>query len=124
MGLENFDLWMSLPSNGYIVTRCIDMDQAQSALQFERSVKKNASRLSLILLSLAVSIDAFLLVLSRWHTFDLPVKLTSMIFLFATTTCALSEILGEKAPERLKRFRLPDLGYVLILLAMIVFTGF
>jgi hypothetical protein len=99
------------------------MDQAQVAQNFESSVKKNANRLLISVIAATVTLMAVLRISARWETYDVGAKFIAIIFVLILVTKQMFEILREaKRPQQLGRYRGPLEGYVLVIMAMMLFA--
>jgi hypothetical protein len=97
------------------------MDQAQDA-----QLTKHMNRGMLVLLGAGVSLAAFTAVIQGWHAFNAKAKIIAIAFLFTLVMYPMIEIRAQKRKQpdnNLVRFSGIIIGYTLILMAIIVFTG-
>jgi hypothetical protein len=95
------------------------MDPARDA-QF----MKNTIRFLVVALGTIVSLVAFVAVIQRWHAFNANTKFEAIVFLFVLATYPTYEIMTKnRKQEGLGRFYGLIFGYILILLAVMVFSA-
>jgi L-asparagine transporter-like permease len=99
------------------------MDQAEIAKQFETRVKKNVSQFSVFLMAAVVALMALLAIIPRWTTFSSVAKFDAVIFLFLLLTNPVLDFIAEKKGSVGRgRFRDSLMGYVLTMLAIMLFA--
>lgn len=94
------------------------MSQAQDSQELKSRGDSNEHRPVLIFLSCAVLFYAFVSIISRWQSLRMMNKFASFAFLSFLCICALSEMFSEKSGHKFFRNRLPVLGYILIMIAL------
>jgi uncharacterized membrane protein YhaH (DUF805 family) len=101
------------------------MDQAQIAQHFESRVKRNTKRFLTVLMAVTTTLLAIPVITTRWHTYDGSSKFLAVIFLLALVTKPLFDFRVETREQQQasKIFAISLDGYILTLLAIILFTS-
>jgi predicted MFS family arabinose efflux permease len=96
------------------------MDSAQ-----DERLTKYMNRGMLVLLGAGVTLAAFLAVIQGWHAFNAKTKIVSIGFLLVLVMYPMAEIRTKKTKQDNDLLRFSGLlfGYVLIVLALVTFTG-
>ena len=99
------------------------MDQAEVAKQFEARVKKNVSQFSVFLIAAVVTFMALMAIIPRWTAFSSVARFDAvMLLLILITNPVLDFITKEKGNVEYGRFRESVVGYILTMLAIMLFA--
>jgi hypothetical protein len=99
------------------------MDQELAAQQFENNLKRNVRRITVVSFAVIAILMAFPAVILRWRTFSTWTRFDAVVFLLLLVLAPVFDLLAEKAGrERFERFPTSVLGYILTMLAIVLFA--
>jgi hypothetical protein len=90
----------------------------------DAQLMKNTIRFLTVMFGTLVSLVAFVAVIQRWHAFNANTKFEAIAFLLVLVAFPMSEIVARKRKQDgLGRFHALIFGYMLVLLAIEVFSA-